>query len=1285
MSRVARRNNTLFGIALFSIIAAAVFATLTIVDSPTNSITRSSDFFAQVQGTSTPSSVCTDSDAHLGEIGSMAVRGSCIDETGYHFDHTNSSGLQTEFYCGPTLAPSEEQRCQMTARSCSFFGYENTYDGYCGNDTASSTAPGYGYSNPALIDLVIVEAGAVEGAVSYNDTYTPYVTIRNAGQHGVPSTVRITTSICSLTSAGRPSGCTYAYTEGGLDIQESRRLTFPSVRAWQTGGIEYMFFVNWGLTIPESNIHNNELRHTYQIGEPASINVSMPNGLKSYRAGEAVPIVWTSENPKGLVHLKYWKQGTGDGYGYFSNSGGVTSIAHNYPDTGSYDWGIPSSLPPGDYRVGVWIKDLPVYDIAEGTIRVTESSTTARNELAFSRASTPGSGTVDEGAKDVESLGLLIKAHDTASESLVVQSLRLSVLVDDTLSGTFVKDTDGAAKAANIVDKIRLVSNGVTLAESTVGQFGEAQFTNVGFVIPPGNTSKIVVHADFKTGGLGNNNADRVKFDIIDVSADVVSAGQTTDYHSLSTGDTPNFGTSDSGTHVVVRTAQQARDSVKILTMLDPARAPKTDNLLSNSAQKMVAAFRFSTTEGSAVVNKLQLRNRKPSHDRAIHSLILTYPKVGHSNLQQVRVKLENGVAQLSDLGLEIKEGQSSVLQVDAAINPIEPGKAASGDEIQIVLDYNSGFEATTNYGSRITSTGSFDIVANEMIVRKALPTISVSSPAGGHLLSSSSHDLIKVSVRGNSNNNADVALKRLQFYLTMLDVSTTTSVLTVGRDWRIYDVTDLTDNLATGPQAFSDGRGNYMPTLTTGSSNVSGWETLIVEFDTEERVAPGQVKTYVLRTRVANVASSNLGSDTISIKLAFEQRTKPVTGALSRARASSYNKDCVIYVAGECAAHIWSDLSAGEALHSDSVGSSSTDWMNGYKLRTLPSNSVILTQGGSSRSISGVPPVITGNRLPVQESNSTIGDPDPISTRTSSASNDQTVSIAYDEPVKTNSPAPTQEKEGAVEESSTCFLDGSLIKTPDDPKVYIIEDCKRRWIRTLEEFERNGYSFASVQEVSSESVEFHESVDPVEVTVAPVEQQIVVEAPTGTVEPSPAPVPVATDDVQIITPPNPVDAKVVRKRGDFRIFRIIANKFLWIPSPDAFETQGLAWDGVEETDLGVDSLDRAHLIRAIGDPRVYYVTQGGQRRHIPNIATFESYNNKWDDVVDVDPSVVVSYPHARLIKHQDRDEVYVLEAGQRRLLQNEAYAIQQGYDLENVAPVNDIEFNSYPVGQPIN
>jgi hypothetical protein len=224
----------------------------------------------------------------------------------------------------------------------------------------------------------------------------------------------------------------------------------------------------------------------------------------------------------------------------------------------------------------------------------------------------------------------------------------------------------------------------------------------------------------------------------------------------------------------------------------------------------------------------------------------------------------------------------------------------------------------------------------------------------------------------------------------------------------------------------------------------------------------------------------------------------------------------------------------------------------------------------------------------------------------------------------------------------SDCLPNGTLIKMPNDFKVYVIQDCKKKWIQSIDEFKQSGYKWNNVTETPADTVNAY------------------------------------NDYTQAV-------ANLLKIANQEKVYRIVGNRKLWIPSPQAFNTQGLKWQDVQTKDAStVNQYPDAKLLRAIGGTTIYYITNSGLKRAIPNMDVFNSYGSKLSDVVDVDQSVLNSYPDNILIKEDNGIMVYKLENGTKRWIATDKAFKRLGLDWSKIAPVNQTEFNAYPNGLTI-
>lgn len=159
----------------------------------------------------------------------------------------------------------------------------------------------------------------------------------------------------------------------------------------------------------------------------------------------------------------------------------------------------------------------------------------------------------------------------------------------------------------------------------------------------------------------------------------------------------------------------------------------------------------------------------------------------------------------------------------------------------------------------------------------------------------------------------------------------------------------------------------------------------------------------------------------------------------------------------------------------------------------------------------------------------------------------------------------------------------------------------------------------------------------------------------------------------------------LVRAQNDARVFAIVNNQRFWIPDAQTFEAAGYRWSDVRVVSSGtVGQYDRLRLVREGSDARIYYLTEGGLRREIPNPEVFNSYGNRWEDVVSIGSAELNAYPSVRFMRASGESRVYQLENGERRWVSTAAAFNRISGRWDQIAPVNATELAAYTLGRDI-
>ncbi len=262
-------------------------------------------------------------------------------------------------------------------------------------------------------------------------------------------------------------------------------------------------------------------------------------------------------------------------------------------------------------------------------------------------------------------------------------------------------------------------------------------------------------------------------------------------------------------------------------------------------------------------------------------------------------------------------------LIVRGMINTVGPTGTPSGGNAKVTMKTTSGsyvFEMTgVSAGSStlITAIPGGDIVGNDKIVRKTVPTAALTA-LPTTVLAAGDQVIMRVTVAANAA--ADVSLKAVT-----VNVSKSNEV-----------GINPTGDSSHGTIRVLGGSTNLAghSTASAGCAAAAGTAcTLRTAFDTEEVIAAGTSKTYDVLVTVGGTVATG---DSISSELDGDSTL--LTGGL----ATGSQPDQVKVNAADVD-FAWSDNSA--VPHSAAIGSSSADWASGMYVKMLPTDTQTLVK----------------------------------------------------------------------------------------------------------------------------------------------------------------------------------------------------------------------------------------------------------------------------------------------------------------------------------------------------
>ncbi len=184
---------------------------------------------------------------------------------------------------------------------------------------------------------------------------------------------------------------------------------------------------------------------------------------------------------------------------------------------------------------------------------------------------------------------------------------------------------------------------------------------------------------------------------------------------------------------------------------------------------------------------------------------------------------------------------------------------------------------------------------------------------------------------------------------------------------------------------------------------------------------------------------------------------------------------------------------------------------------------------------------------------------------------------------------------------------------------------------------------------------------------------------PTPTATPTPTPSPSATPSPTVTPTPSPSPSVVPTPVPSVSPSPSVSPT----PSATPFPTV-TPWPTQTPFPSSTPLPSRIKLAKTASSPKVYYITEGGLKRWIPTADIFVSYGNRWEDIVTIPQWQLDSYPDNILVKLATSTKVYKLENGKKRWIETAAAFDRNGFRWDQIAPINQVEFDYYPLGVTI-
>jgi len=161
--------------------------------------------------------------------------------------------------------------------------------------------------------------------------------------------------------------------------------------------------------------------------------------------------------------------------------------------------------------------------------------------------------------------------------------------------------------------------------------------------------------------------------------------------------------------------------------------------------------------------------------------------------------------------------------------------------------------------------------------------------------------------------------------------------------------------------------------------------------------------------------------------------------------------------------------------------------------------------------------------------------------------------------------------------------------------------------------------------------------------------------------------------------------ATLMRATNQSKVYEIKNGKRHWIPTAGIFNDYGFKWSDIQiVSENTLNAYPRVKTLRAIGGQTVYYLTESGMTRGMSSSEVFLSYGNEWEDVFEVSVKELNAYEHNNLIRVEGDFRVYLIESGKKHWIKTAQIFNARKFSWFKIAPVNQLEINTYPTGNNI-
>jgi len=603
---------------------------------------------------------------------------------------------------------------------------------------------------------------------------------------------------------------------------------------------------------------------------------------------------------------------------------------------------------------------LAVTDIVGGGTAIAGNTMTVRaSALTVNMAAVPASGSTVKGSQGVQMVGFAFVAG--ISSDVKVTQIVLAGEGNDTdlaFGGDGTANVDDLILSATLWDGTTQIG-----AAKSPSSTGTLTFDSLQWNIGAGQTKLLVAKVNLSTTLLAGA-VDYVTLGVNDVT------GQDKDSNTIT--ETNNAANANGVSNYLTI------NSAGTLSVALDGDTPVSALVVSGTQNQTMAKVKFTAARESYLVKRLRVVNTSggasddlATADGMFTAVKLTYKAQDGTTKTKTGV-LSSGVANISDLDMYVGVDKTEVLTISGDISDMNQATGRTsvltprlGLDFGLAGDTNFeavgvGSNSSLTLGTDVTAGTSFtndlgsqdaDVVGNTMSVVKSKPTVTLaaSSPSGAAV--PGLNEVLRFTVAADAAG--DVELARISFKVNSTDnngstatdwnqpgensADTACTILTPGTacDTDTAGVLDVTNfHVYESSDLNTEKLGSWVLYDSTGTdvtaSEAVGFARL--DFTTNQTIAAGSSKTYVLKVDTTGASSAN--DDTFRMDVVGD--TAQFAGAADSATNGNLDTtpETVTTLLGSRFA--WGETSSNSVAATRNATSTASTFLTGYLVKNL-------------------------------------------------------------------------------------------------------------------------------------------------------------------------------------------------------------------------------------------------------------------------------------------------------------------------------------------------------------